>query len=555
MALANVAALLAKKGKSVLAIDWDLEAPGLEKYFSKPGFSLVPERKTTPGLIDLVSAFVVNKPLDWRKCLLYAQPFSEGNPVTIITAGKDSADFVPTVQSINWQQLFNDTDFGTYLEELREEWLSRFDFILVDSRTGITDIGGICTIHLPDILVLLFTANDQSLSGVTDVMNRARRRYDILPFDRAKLLGLPVPSRFENFTEYQLAADWKRIFAERLTGIYKDWLPDKTTPGDVLEKLFIPYVPFWSFGEGLPVVKEGSSDPRSLGFAYDLLARVLESRLQWNEALQGDISLGAGDRAPEAIDQDAERIFGLLPLVTADVARQVLLRLVRVVKPEEGEESARKVPEREFDLFEQDVIERLINSRVLHKSVDKLTKEPTIEIAQETLIRNWRRLRAWIDEDRDFLLWRQDLHSKMLEWEMDDHDKSLLLGGTFLARAERIMDAHSADLNELEKEFIRVSLTERDRRRYQEGSRRVLSYLPYAVAIVAVTIVVFYGYQQQSSQKAQAARLESITSSLESSKAQSDALSKRLEQEQQRNAELTKELIDLGKGRRRDTVP
>src|SRR5512134_20337 len=33
MALANVAALLAKWGRRVLVVDWDLEAPGLERYF------------------------------------------------------------------------------------------------------------------------------------------------------------------------------------------------------------------------------------------------------------------------------------------------------------------------------------------------------------------------------------------------------------------------------------------------------------------------------------------------------------------------------------------
>ncbi len=34
MALANVAFELAKQGKKILMVDWDLEAPGLEKYFS-----------------------------------------------------------------------------------------------------------------------------------------------------------------------------------------------------------------------------------------------------------------------------------------------------------------------------------------------------------------------------------------------------------------------------------------------------------------------------------------------------------------------------------------
>ena len=33
MALANVAIQLARKGHSVLAVDWDLEAPGLNRYF------------------------------------------------------------------------------------------------------------------------------------------------------------------------------------------------------------------------------------------------------------------------------------------------------------------------------------------------------------------------------------------------------------------------------------------------------------------------------------------------------------------------------------------
>jgi MinD-like ATPase involved in chromosome partitioning or flagellar assembly len=35
MALANTAVLLARGGSRVLIVDWDLEAPGLHKYFEK----------------------------------------------------------------------------------------------------------------------------------------------------------------------------------------------------------------------------------------------------------------------------------------------------------------------------------------------------------------------------------------------------------------------------------------------------------------------------------------------------------------------------------------
>ena len=49
MALANVAVLLAQRGLHVLAVDWDLEAPGLERYF---GYFTVEQRKG--GLLSLL---------------------------------------------------------------------------------------------------------------------------------------------------------------------------------------------------------------------------------------------------------------------------------------------------------------------------------------------------------------------------------------------------------------------------------------------------------------------------------------------------------------------
>ena len=52
MALANVAALLARAGHRVLAIDWDLEAPGLERYFTEPLELPANLRATKPGRPD-----------------------------------------------------------------------------------------------------------------------------------------------------------------------------------------------------------------------------------------------------------------------------------------------------------------------------------------------------------------------------------------------------------------------------------------------------------------------------------------------------------------------
>src|SRR5881392_468367 len=75
MTLANVAWLLANSGRRVLAIDWDLEAPGLHRYFEPFLSDKSLERST--GIIDFVRDFAtaavsaietkIDEDKDWYK--------------------------------------------------------------------------------------------------------------------------------------------------------------------------------------------------------------------------------------------------------------------------------------------------------------------------------------------------------------------------------------------------------------------------------------------------------------------------------------------------------
>ena len=67
----------------------------------------------------------------------------------------------------NWASFFREADGGDFFEQCRHQWSQQYDFVLIDSRTGITDSGGICTIQLPDLIVPVFTASRQSVEALS----------------------------------------------------------------------------------------------------------------------------------------------------------------------------------------------------------------------------------------------------------------------------------------------------------------------------------------------------------------------------------------------------
>ncbi|HEX5401311.1 MAG TPA: hypothetical protein VFX16_03305 [Pseudonocardiaceae bacterium] len=263
--LANVAVLLARWGYRVLCLDWDLEAPGLQDYF-RPMMSAAP----TSGVVDVVDDFLAGRaePVDHRTRLTGV------GVLDVIVAGRDDPEYVGRVQDIDWARLY-DQGFGAYLERCRAQWITDYDFVLLDSRTGVSDIGGICTAHLPDRLVVLFTANLQSIRGAVDIAERANVARDRLPYDRPQLTVLPVLCRFDGREEYDRAEQWRRTSVEQTKGLFSNWL-DRDVPIELMSRhLTLPYVSYWSFGEQLPVRSETDPTPDQISFALETVAAVV----------------------------------------------------------------------------------------------------------------------------------------------------------------------------------------------------------------------------------------------------------------------------------------
>lgn len=276
--MASIAVLLARWGYRVLTVDWDLEAPGLHHYFA-PVMSRPPEG----GVIDLAHDFLAGAK---RPAPHIVEVDVEGaGSLSLLAAGKMDRDYMGRMQSIDWATLYPQ-GFAAFLETCRDIWTAEHDFVLIDSRTGISDIASICTAHLPDRLVVVFTANDQNLDEVVEITRRADDARDRLPYDRPRHTVLPVLSRLDNRVEYERADDWQRKCAKVVAPLFENWLV-KSVPEDLmLRHLTVPYVSYWSFGEQLPVLEELVPSPDQISYALETIAAVIAQGFDRTDVLE-----------------------------------------------------------------------------------------------------------------------------------------------------------------------------------------------------------------------------------------------------------------------------
>jgi hypothetical protein len=261
MALANVGDILARAGLRILMIDFDLEAPGLEQYFQ------VDQRAVRAhlGLLDLIvrykremsSASISDaREQEFRRLRelfiteIYPQHAS-GGKLDLITAGQRGDDeqlsqYALTLRQFDWQDFY--FNWGG---ELFFEWLRRsldkelYDLVLVDSRTGVTEMGGICAYQLADVIVVLCATNQQNLEGTHDVVrNFFSPRVRMLRGDRDLRL-IVVPARIELRDELLLEG-----FRKRFEELFERFVPSALAQaGLTFWDLLIPYEPQYAFQE------------------------------------------------------------------------------------------------------------------------------------------------------------------------------------------------------------------------------------------------------------------------------------------------------------------
>ena len=211
-ALAFVGSILATRGQRVVMIDFDLEAPGLS-FMSSPEVA-----KTTLGVLDYLHQRTLtpneNIPAI-AECIRQINIPTRGE-LYLVPAGEYAEGYIPRLTDLDVRFFYQGKvnpihqlldDVKGYLDP---------DVILIDARTGFTDIGAIALFDRADLGIICFSPTDQSFAGLQWVVEAAskQRSYRGFPDLRFVLTPMPAvaPSQHQQWithTEAWIAEHWE----------------------------------------------------------------------------------------------------------------------------------------------------------------------------------------------------------------------------------------------------------------------------------------------------------------------------------------------------------
>jgi tetratricopeptide (TPR) repeat protein len=307
MGLANIAALYAHQGRRVLALDFDFEAPGLHRYFLAPRDEGLPLRHTPleprQGILNYwrfvfdelerlypdgegFDTDEVQKQLPaqlgkWLDSGDYIYEIEIFDPNTkalapekirFIPAARFDDTYPELVRSFDWQRLYD--LYAEVFPAFAKELSRRYDAVLIDSRTGVTDIGSICTMLLPHKLVLAFTPNKQSLEGVLDAGLQAIRGRQAM--QRPTLYVYPLLSRLED-SEEKLKRLWLERSQKGFERLFCEGYGLASCNLDIyFDAVRVPHRGYFAYGERIAVEEYRTTETGSLAEVYNGLMRCLD---------------------------------------------------------------------------------------------------------------------------------------------------------------------------------------------------------------------------------------------------------------------------------------
>jgi MinD-like ATPase involved in chromosome partitioning or flagellar assembly/predicted ATPase len=306
MALANVAELLYRRGLDVLMVDFDLEAPGLERFFEHDeaatryadilarrgiidmllsykelrslfgtagplavqSFALdeAPEAMATSAVSDkdapssasgATSGFAAQNTPQFAYSLeplvnflveIY-RPQMQGGSLYLLPAGRRAGDeysrYAEKVRTFQWDDFYLHEEGEQFFDWLRKE-MDVFDAVLIDSRTGLAEMTGVCTHHLADVVVIFAGPSSQNVDGCERVALSLSRPELVERGRKGRPISMiMVPSRVEPGEGNKLD-EFAELFKSNLAKFNAKRL---TFAQDAFVDMRVPYVAFFAYRE------------------------------------------------------------------------------------------------------------------------------------------------------------------------------------------------------------------------------------------------------------------------------------------------------------------
>jgi ABC-type sugar transport system substrate-binding protein/DNA-binding CsgD family transcriptional regulator len=177
-----------------------------------------------------------------------------------------------------------------------------------------------------------------------------------------------------------------------------------------------------------------------------------------------------------ALARRADALYDKLNDTGQEAARQIFLRLVTL--GEGVEDTRRRVEQAELRSVGdypgtiEEIVQTFAAYRLLTLDYDPATHSPTVELAHEAIIREWQRLRVWLDESRADVRMQRLLAAATNEWHSAGSDSGFLLTGSRLAQFEDWSTGAGVALTTAERTYLDASIAERQRQSEIERERQ-----------------------------------------------------------------------------------
>jgi WD40 repeat protein/serine/threonine protein kinase len=223
-----------------------------------------------------------------------------------------------------------------------------------------------------------------------------------------------------------------------------------------------------------------------------------------------------------AVARRADEIYEGFDEAGKAATKQLFLRLVTVT--DGADDTRRRVSRMELLALgdESELIEEVIDTyssyRLLTLDNDPISRTPTVELAHEAILREWQRLREWLNESRDELRIQRQVSVMTKEWTDAKRDKSFLARGIRLERFGAWVENTQISLTPIEREFISKSIDERQAEAEKEAeqqaretvlkmrSQRFLQGLVTVLVIATLGAFALSAYAFSAQQAAEAER-------------------------------------------------